>query len=314
MRAPQARMLDHVPFAGAVPAAARTRGPARTLGLYFALTKPRLLPLVLFTGLPAMLMAAGGWPQASLVAWTLAGTALAAASANVLNCYIERERDALMPRTAGRPLPAGLLAPRSALTFGIALGVLSALVLWAGASGAAAAVGIAGILFYVFVYTIWLKPRSTLSVVIGGAAGAVAPLIADAAIEGRIGWVGWLLFLIIFFWQPPHFWAISLYRKDEYARAGFPLLPLLRGDQATRRRMLGWTLLLVPITIAPVALGLLGGLYLAVCLALGAWFTLAAVRVLRERTDESARAMFRVSLAYLFILFGGMIADLALRA
>ena len=179
MRAPQARILDHVPFAGAVPAAARTRGPARTLGLYFALTKPRLLPLVLFTGLPAMLMAAGGWPQASLVAWTLAGTALAAASANVLNCYIERERDALMPRTAGRPLPAGLLAPRSALTFGIALGALSTIVLGAAASGAAAAVGIAGILFYVFVYTVWLKPRTLLNIVIGGAAGSAAVFLPD---------------------------------------------------------------------------------------------------------------------------------------
>jgi protoheme IX farnesyltransferase len=211
-----------------------------------------------------------------------------------------------MPRTAGRPLPAGLLAPRPALTFGIALGVLSAIILWATASGAAAAVGIAGILFYVFVYTVWLKPRSTLSVVIGGAAGAVAPLIADAAVGGTVGWAGWLLFLIIFFWQPPHFWAISLYRKDEYARAGFPLLPLMRGDDATRRRMLAWTLLLVPVTLAPVALGLLGNLYLALSLALGAWFAFAALRVLRERTDGAARSMFRVSLAYLFVLFAGM--------
>lgn len=312
MRAEPVRTIEQVPFARAVHV--RPRGLARRLGLYLALTKPRLLPLVLFTGLPALLMAAGGWPPAAMIVGTLVGTAFAAASANVLNCYIERDRDALMPRTAGRPLPAGLLAPRPALVFGIALGALSAIILWATANGLAASVGIAGILFYVFVYTVWLKPRTTLGVVIGGAAGAVAPLIADAAIEGTIGWAGWLLFLIIFFWQPPHFWAISLYRKDEYAKAGFPLLPLVRGDEATRRRMLAYTLLLIPITIAPVALGLLGNLYLALALALGGWFTFAAVRVLRERTDDAARAMFRVSLAYLFVLFAGMIADLALRA
>jgi protoheme IX farnesyltransferase len=312
MRAEPVRTIEQVPFTRAIHV--RPRGLARRIALYLALTKPRLLPLVLFTGLPALLMAADGWPPAAMIVGTLVGTAFAAASANVLNCYLERDRDALMPRTAGRPLPAGLLAPRPALVFGIALGALSAIILWATANGLAAAVGIAGILFYVFVYTVWLKPRSTLGVVIGGAAGAVAPLIADAAIEGTIGWTGWLLFLIIFFWQPPHFWAISLYRKDEYAKAGFPLLPLVRGDEATRRRMLAYTLLLIPITIAPVALGLLGNLYLALALALGGWFTFAAVRVLRERTDDAARAMFRVSLAYLFVLFAGMIADLALRA
>jgi protoheme IX farnesyltransferase len=289
-------------------------GLARTLALYFALTKPRLLPLVLFTGLPALVMAAGGWPAGHLIVMTLLGTALAAASANVLNCYVERERDALMTRTAGRPLPAGLLEPRQALVFGIALGILSALILWGSTTGAAATVGVAGILFYVFIYTVWLKPRTTLGVLIGGAAGAVAPLIADAAVDGRIGWAGWLLFGIIFFWQPPHFWAISLYRKDEYARAGFPLLPLEIGDDATRRRMLLYTLLLVPVTLLPVALGMLGGVYLALCVLLGGWFVFHALRVMRLRTPGSARTMFRVSLLYLFTLFVGMLADLALHA
>jgi protoheme IX farnesyltransferase len=296
-----------------IPSAAGTHSFSRTIESYVALVKPRLLPLVLFTGLPAMIMAAGGLPPIPLVLATLAGTAMAAAAANVLNCYVEREQDALMTRTRLRPLPTARLAPREALVFGVLLSVVSTLLLWRTTNLAAAGVGLAAILFYVFVYTIWLKPRTPHNIVIGGAAGAVAPLIADAAVSGRIGWPGGLLFLIIFFWTPPHFWAISLYRKEDYEKAGFPMLPLVIGDERTRRRILAYTLLLIPVTLAPVALGLLGRFYLAVSLVLGAWFTHHATRVLRLRTDAAAQRMFRVSLLYLFLLFVGMIADLALR-
>ncbi len=305
MSTPRAQIL--------IPSAAATHGFSRTIGSYMALMKPRLLPLVLFTGLPAMGMAAGGWPPAPLVLATLAGTAMAAAAANVLNCYIERERDALMTRTQSRPLPAAQLAPREALGFGVLLTVVSTLLLWRTTNLTAAGVALAAILFYVFVYTIWLKPRTPQNIVIGGAAGAVAPLIADAAVSGRIGWPGWLLFLIIFFWTPPHFWAIALYRKEEYEKAGFPMLPLVIGDERTRWRILGYTLFLIPVTLAPVAFGLLGRFYLTLSLVLGAWFAHHAFRVLRLRTDAAAQRMFRVSLLYLFTLFLGMIVDLALR-
>jgi protoheme IX farnesyltransferase len=278
---------------------------------YLDLTKPRLLPMVLFTGLPVMGMAAGGWPPIGFVVLTMLGIALAASSANTLNAYIERDLDALMERTRGRPLPAGRIAPRAALGFGLALGVGSTVLLYALAGLPAAGVGVASILFYVFVYTIWLKPRSAWNAVIGGAAGAAAPLIADVAVNGQIGPAGLLLFGVVFFWQPPHVWAIALYRKSDYEAAGIPMLPSVIGDHPTRWRMLWYTLGLVPITLAPVALGLLGPIYGVVALAVNAWFVWAAVRVLRERDDESAHAMFRVSLGYLFALFLAMLVDLA---
>ena len=280
-----------------------------TLRGYVALTKPRILLLVIFTGLPVMLMGSGAWPGAGFATATLCGIALAAGAANVLNCYIERDRDALMERTRRRPLPARSIRPASALAFGLGLSAVSTAFLHAVAGPTAAALGVASILFYVFVYTVWLKPRSAWNAVIGGAAGAAAPLIADAALHGRIGAAGWLLFAIIFFWQPPHVWAIALFRKDDYERAGIPMLPSVLGDQPTRWSMLWSTLGLVPVTLAPVALGLLGGVYLAAALVLDAWFVWVAIRVLRERDDASARRMFRVSLVYLFALFLAMILD-----
>jgi len=280
---------------------------------YANLTKPRRLPMVLLTGLPVLGMTAGGPPSASLVCGTFLGIALAAAAANTLNAYVEHEKDALMERTRGRPIPAGLIAPRAALVFGLVLVALSMALLGGVAGLEAAGLGLASILFYVFVYTLWLKPRSSWNTVIGGAAGAVAPLIADAAVNGRVGPAGLALFAIVFFWQPPHVWAIALYRKAEYGAAGIAMLPNVIGDQPTRWRMLWYTLGLVPVTLAPVALGLVGGLYLAVALGVSAWFIWAAVEVLRLRTDAAARRMFRVSLAHLFSLFAAMIADLLLR-
>ena len=281
-----------------------------TLRTYADLTKPRLLPLVLFTGLPVFGMAVGGWPSLYFVSLALLGISLAAASANTLNAYIERESDALMERTAGRPLPSGKIPARSALRFGLVLAVLSTAVLGFAGGLPAAGLGVASILFYVFIYTIWLKPRTAWNAVIGGAAGAAAPLIADAAVNGTLTPAGLLLFGIVFFWQPPHVWAIALYRKRDYEAAGIPMLPSVIGDQPTRWRMLWYTLGLIPVTLAPVALGLLGPVYLAVALGMNAWFVWAAVRVLRERSDDAARRMFHVSLAYLFSLFLAMNVEL----
>ncbi len=291
-----------------------TTPTAQTLHAYVALTKPRILLLVIFTGLPAMAMATGGWPGAAFAAATLGGIALAAGAANALNCYLERDRDALMDRTRSRPLPTNQISPRAALRFALALSAVSTALLFAVAGTAAAALGVASILYYVFVYTIWLKPRSALNAVVGGAAGAAAPLIADAAVDGRVGAAGLLLFAIVFFWQPPHVWAIALFRKRDYARAGIPMMPHAVGDQPTRWRMLAYTLALVPVTLAPVPLGLLGWIYFGAALALDAWFVWVAVRVLRERTEAAARGMFRVSLVYLFALFFAMLLDRAVLA
>jgi protoheme IX farnesyltransferase len=284
-----------------------------SIRIYADLTKPRLLPMVIFTGLPVLGMAAGGWPSFGFACLVLLGISLAAASANTLNAYLERDKDALMERTKGRPLPAGLVAPRAALHFGLALALASTALLWSVGGRAAAGLGVASILYYVFVYTIWAKPRSSWNAVIGGAAGAAAPLIADAAVNGQVGAPGLLLFAIVFFWQPPHVWAIALYRKADYAAAGIPMLPSAIGDQPARWRMLWYTLGLVPVTLAPVAVGLLGPVYLAVAIGMNVWFVAAAVRVLRERSDAAARRMFHVSLAYLFSLFLAMNVELVAR-
>ncbi len=277
---------------------------------YLDLTKPRLLPMVLFTGLPVLGMAAGGWPPLSFSLLVILGIGLAAASANTLNAYIERDKDALMERTRSRPLPAGLVAPRAALVFGLVLGAASTgLLAWVSGS-AAALVGIASILFYVFVYTVWLKPRSIWNAVIGGAAGAAAPLIADAAVNGSIGPAGWTLFAIVFFWQPPHVWAIALYRKADYKAAGIPMPPDVIGDEATRRRVVAYTAGLLPVTLAPFFLGLLGPIYCAIAGSAGLWFLYRAVRLFRERTDAAARGVFRVSLGFLAAVFVAMLLDL----
>lgn len=265
--------------------------------------------MVLFTGLPPLAMATQSISPLWAL-WTLVGIALAGAAANTLNCYVERDRDALMERTRERPLPAAEIKPRHALAFGLALGALATAILLSTGGPLAAGIGVASILFYVFVYTVWLKPRTIWNAVVGGASGAVAPLIADAAVDGHIGPAGWLLFAIIFFWQPPHVWAIALYRARDYAAAGIPVPPNVIGAEATRWQMLRYTLALLPVTLAPVALGLLGPIYLGAAIVLGAWFTWHVVRVLRERSDEAARRAFRVSLIYLFALFSAMLVEL----
>ncbi len=284
------------------------------LAPYFQLTKPRLLPLVLFSGLPVLVMAAGGWPAPLQAGAILAGIALAAGGANALNSYLERDVDALMTRTATRPLPSGALDPRGALAFGLALSVLGPGLLWYTSGLPAALVALAAILFYVFVYTLWLKPRTPAAVVWGGVAGAVSPLIADAAIGGSIGPAGWIVFAIVFAWQPPHFWAITIYRRAEYEAAGFPILVARIGEAATARRILVWIILLAAISLVPVGLRLLGPLYAAAAVGLGAWFATAGVRLLRDPGAVAARRVFRVSLVYLMGLFAAMLTDLALRA
>jgi len=285
---------------------------AGNLRNFIDLTKPRLLPLVLFSGLPVMGMTASGWAPLGLTCAILIGISLAAASANTLNAYIEIDKDARMERTRSRPLPAGRIAPRDALIFGIVLAILSTIFLaWVGGP-TAAGLGAASILFYVFVYTVWIKPRSAWNVIVGGAAGAVSPLIADAALNGHVGAAGLCLFAIVFFWQPPHVWAIALYRKSDYEAAGIPMLPSVIGDDPTRWWMLFCTVFLVPVALSPAWFGLVGPVYVACALVANAWFLWSAVQVIRLKTHDAARAMFRTSLGYLFLLFGAMLLDLAL--
>ena len=292
--------------------AASIEAPVQQWKRYLALTKPRILPMVIVTALPVLLLAAGGPPPLALSLGVLFGIVLVAAAANTLNMYVERDRDALMERTQSRPLPAAELAPRSALVFGLVLSLLgTALLFWLGGT-LAASLGVASILFYVFVYTIWLKPRSVYNAVIGGAAGAAAPLIADAAVNGSVGLPGLLLFAIVFFWQPPHVWAIALYRRDDYAAAGIPMLPAVVGEETTRRRMVVYTGGLVIVTLLPGLLGLLGPLYLAAATLLGAWFLWSCVQLVRERSDVAARSVFRTSLLYLALLYAAMLIDLLL--
>jgi protoheme IX farnesyltransferase len=278
---------------------------------YLALTKPRLLPLVLFSGLPALVMAAGEWPPLAAIAAILVGTSLTAGAANALNSYLERERDGRMERTAARPLPSGRMHPAHALIFGLALGVLGTALLWVAASPMAALIGLAALLFYVFVYTLWLKPRTPFAVVVGGVSGAIAPLIADAALDGAVGAAGLILFALIFLWQPPHFYAIALYRKEDYARAGFPMLHDRIGEPATRLRILLWIAALLPVSLLPLPLGLLGAPYAVAALLLGAGFLAAGVALWRRPSALAARRLFLVSLLYLMGTFAAMIVDLA---
>jgi protoheme IX farnesyltransferase len=281
-----------------------------SIGAYLSLTKPRLMPMVLLSGLPGLILAAERWPEPNLMFVTLLGTALAAGAANALNSYLERSPDAHMERTRMRPLPAGLLAPSRALLFGLVLSLLGTGVLWIGAGWVPAGIALAAILFYVFVYTLWLKPRHPVAVLAGGVSGAVVPLIADAAVRGTVGLPGFLLFLIIFTWQPPHFYAIALYRRREYERAGFPMLPQRRGEQATRRRIVAWATALIPLTLVPVAVSRLGPLYAVAALTLGLWFLWQAIQLCRERSDVAARSFFRSSRIYLGSLFLAMLLDL----
>ncbi len=287
----------------------------RTVGahlrMWWEMTRPRVLLLVLFTGLPVLGM--HGWPSWPQAAAVLFGTALAGAASSTLNAYIERESDAHMARTRSRPLPAAAVAPSHALWLGTGLTVTSTLVLWAVGGMLAALVGLATILFYVFVYTLWLKPRTPQNIVIGGAAGATAPLIAEAALTGHLTWASWILFLIVFLWTPPHFWAIAIFRKKEYEAAGFPMMPNVVGDHATRRQSMVYTVLLLLVSLAPVPMGLLGPLYGVVALGAGGWFLYAVWRSLRAKDPKVDYQVFKISIAYLFLLFGAMLFDSAVR-
>jgi protoheme IX farnesyltransferase len=234
------------------------------------------------------------------------GIALCAGASSVFNAYIERETDARMTRTRNRPLPTGLIRPRSALLFAWLLTIAGLAILWFAGHWLGALVGALTIAFYVFVYTIWLKPKTPLNIVIGGAAGAAPPLIVDASLNGSIGWLSVALFGLVFLWTPPHFWAIALFRKQDYEMAGFPMLPLTHGDDATRRQILGYSLLMIPFALLPAAGSQLGMVYGVIAAAASVWFCLVCWRLLKTATNRCARQTMLASLVYLHVVFTAM--------
>ena len=293
------------------PAPARTA--RQSVRAYFLLTKPRIIELLLVTTVPTMFIAARGVPSPWLMAATLFGGSLSAASANVLNCYLDRDIDALMRRTARRPLPAHRVDPADALRFGLVLGVAGFVWLWATVNLLSAVLATAAILFYVFVYTIGLKRRSTQNIVIGGAAGAVPVLVGWSAVTGRVGLPALVLFAIIFYWTPPHFWALSLRYRDDYAAAGVPMLPVVRGARETSTQILYYTVLLVAVTLLLYPAGRMGTLYLAAAVGLGGAFIWRALELRRDLTGRRAIRLFSFSNTYLALLFCAMAIDAVVR-
>jgi protoheme IX farnesyltransferase len=295
-------------------AATRPRPHLARLALgYLELTKPRIVALVLLTGVPSLLLASNGLLPVGRAAGILAGIALAAASAASFNHYADRDIDAVMRRTKQRPLPSGLLPPGHALGLGFTLAGFAWTTLIVFGNALAAILGLLSIFYYAVVYTVWLKRRTPQNIVIGGGAGSSAPLIAWAAVTGHVGLPAVLLAAIVFLWTPPHFWALSLYRSDDYARAGIPMLPVTHGEAVTRRQILAYTLALVPVTLLLGPLRAAGPIYMAPAAVLGAWFVIGAVRLWRNPGTPRAVALFRFSILYLFALFALLTVDAAVR-
>ena len=286
----------------------------RAASNYLALTKPRVIELLLVTTLPAMILAAGGLPALGLVAAVLVGGALSAGGANTINCWVERDRDQLMRRTRHRPLPMGTVAPRRALVFGLILEVLAVALLWSVANLLAAALALAAAVFYVFVYTIWLKPRTVQNIVIGGAAGAVPALVGWAAVTGSLGVGPWILFAIVFTWTPAHFWALALRYREDYAAADIPMLPVVRGPAGAATQILAYTVAVVAVSLLLPLATSVGAIYLGVAAALGLAFVVQAVRLRRDPSNQRAIAFFGLSNTYLALLFATIALDVLVHA
>jgi heme o synthase len=276
-----------------------------------ALTKPRIIALLVVTTVATMFVAEPNGPGLATVLWTILGGCLAAGGAGAINQYLERDRDARMERTRSRPLVEGRIDPLHGLVFGLGLGAAAAIQLALTVNLLAAALALAGFLGYTIVYTMWLKPRTPQNIVIGGAAGAVPPLVGWAAATGGLTWNALYPFAIVFLWTPPHFWALALLIKDDYAHAEIPMLPVARGEAATRRQILIYSLVLAGFTVLPYATGLFNGIYLGAALLLGGVFVAFAARLWLRPSRRAAVVMHLASLAYLALLFCAMAVDRA---
>jgi protoheme IX farnesyltransferase len=287
---------------------------ARRVGAYVDLMKPHIIILLLITTVPPMILAQQGWPSAWLILATLFGGTLAAGGANVINCYIDRDIDQVMHRTSRRPLPSHAVPPRAALIFGVILSVTAFAFLWITTNLLAACLAVSAILFYVFVYTLWLKRTTPQNIVIGGAAGAVPVLVGWAAVTGRVGLPAVVLFLIVFYWTPPHFWALSMRYEAEYRAAGVPMLPVVRGIPETTRQIVLYSLILFALTLLLYPVAGMGLVYLITAIGLGVWFVLQAFRLRRDPTVPRAMNLFHLSNTYLALLFAAVAIDPLLRA
>jgi protoheme IX farnesyltransferase len=305
--------LEGRPLASSTPDGDPVSSPGLARDLV-ALTKPRVISLLLVTTVVPMLITPAGVPSGWVVLWTLIGGYLMAGGANAINMWVDRDIDRAMGRTRRRPIPAGRMAARTGLTFGLLLAAIAFGVLWAGANLLAAGLALSGLLFYVFVYTLVLKRSSPQNIVIGGAAGAFPPLVGWAAATGRLDLTAVLLFAIVFYWTPPHFWALALLKRKDYAAAGVPMLPVVAGERVTMLQMLLYSGILVPLTLLPAATGALGWLYAVAALGLGLRFLRLSVALLRAPdTPQPAWRLYRFSLLYLALLFAAMAADRLLR-
>jgi protoheme IX farnesyltransferase len=300
-----------VPAPAPPPTGAPTRRPV--LRAYLALTKPRIIELLLVTTVPAMVLAAQGFPSPGLVAAVLLGGTLAAGGANTINCVLDRDIDEKMHRTDQRPLPMGAMSPAAALRFGLLLEVVAFVWLWATVNLLAASLAVGATVFYVFVYTMWLKRSTTQNIVIGGAAGAVPVLVGWAAVTGRVGLPAWVMFAIVFMWTPPHFWALAMRYRDDYAAAGVPMLPVVAGPKAAGRQILAYSVVLVAVTLTLCPAAQMGPVYLVAALVLGARFMVFAHRLSRDATPRAALRLFSYSIVYLGLLFTAIAADTVLR-
>ena len=277
---------------------------------YIQLLKPRVMSLVVFSGLAGLLVAPGTLHPILAVVAVLC-IAVGAGAAGAINMWYDRDIDAVMERTQKRPIPMGRMIPGDALGFGIVLAIGSVTVMGLAVNIVAASLLALAILFYVFVYTVWLKRRTPQNIVIGGASGAFPPVIGWAAVTGSVSVESLVLFAMIFFWTPPHFWALALYRSGDYEKAGVPMLPVVAGQRVTKRQMLLYTLLLLPLALAPSFMGIAGWLYGGVAAVMGVLFCIAALAVWYDESDRAPKRMFGFSIIYLFVLFALMIADRA---
>ena len=295
------------PATAPVGAASRAR---QTASDYLELTKPKVQSLLLFTTVMSMEIA--GRPSAATIALACIGGYMSAGGAGAVNHWYDRDIDAQMARTASRPIPAGRVSPRAALIYGCVLALGSFVLMSLTLNLLAASLALVGFVVYVGVYTIWLKRRTWHNIVIGGAAGAMPPLVGWAAVHGSLSWTAVYLFAIVFYWTPPHFWALSLLMKDEYADVGVPMLPVVRGEAMTRQQILLYALLLYAVTQLPFCAGAFGGVYLVASIVLGVAFIWLAVILYRRKDRASALRLYLYSLAYLALLFGAMVADVKL--
>ena len=285
------------------------RSLVHQVGAYVALTKPRIIELLLVTTLPTMVVAEQGLPPVGLMVATLVGGTLAAGGANAINMYVDRDIDAVMERTKGRPLVTGEMSPRAALTFAIGLEVVAFVELWTLVNLLSAVLAVSACLFYVFIYMLWLKRTSKQNIVIGGAAGAVPVLVGWAAVTDSLALAPWLMFAIIFIWTPPHFWALAIRYREDYAAADVPMLPAVETLRNTAIQILAYTVVLWATTLLLAPVADLGWIYLGSALVLGAVFTWMAVHLLRDPTPALAMRLFTYSITYLTLLWAAMAVD-----